>query len=46
VFGVHRAAEELEAVVERLVHHDVVDHRARADAREGEAVDLVVGRQL
>jgi hypothetical protein len=28
------------------VHHDVVDLRARADAAEGEPVDLVVGREL
>jgi hypothetical protein len=46
VLGVHGAAEELEAVVERVVDHDVLDRGLVADAREGEAVDLVVHREL
>ena len=43
VVRVDGAAEELEAVVERLADLDVIDLRAAADAAEREAVDLVVG---
>ncbi len=46
VFRVHRAAEELEAVVERVVDHDVLDDGLVADAGEREAVDLVVHGEL
>src|SRR5262249_54404260 len=42
VLRVDAAAEELEAVVERVVDHHVVDLGAGADAAEGEPVDLVV----
>ncbi|KOO53341.1 hypothetical protein Ctob_016657, partial [Chrysochromulina tobinii] len=42
VLDVHRAAEELEAVVEVEGHLAVRDRRAGADAAEGDAVDLVV----
>ncbi|KOO52978.1 hypothetical protein Ctob_012098, partial [Chrysochromulina tobinii] len=42
VLDVHRAAEELEAVVRIVRHLAVRDGRVGADAAEGDAVDLVV----
>src|SRR5262245_13747201 len=43
---IDRAAEEFEAIVERVTYHDVVDLRAAAHAAEGQAVDFVVGGNL
>src|SRR5690606_19440107 len=44
--GVDRAAEELHAVIRVGDDLDVLDGGAAADAAEGQAVDLVVRREL
>ena len=41
MLGIHRAAEELERVVEAVQRLEVVDRRAAADGGEGEGVELL-----
>ena len=42
VFGIHRAAEELHAVIQIVVNLHVLHRRGRADALEGDAVQLIL----
>jgi hypothetical protein len=44
IFGVHPAAENLDAIVRAVVDLDVVDGGELADAAHGEALQLVAGR--